>query len=392
MRYKPFLSHKREDAIDMELLRDELVVRGAGGWQDTRELRLGQRWMAAFRSAIGKETGGFIWYGTRKALASRTICKVEVPLALRRARRRKGGAYPVVPLFVDLQPSEDADAIKRAFGSRRGRRLLDLNGVIRNRGEDLPTFSKRAARQYVKDLIREHPGDNLHAAITTGREPTGQHHLSLDWRRLVDDHGRVMDPDSLATIVETLADIREALQIKSACPHITVEPHVRLPLAALIGWEWNRVRPLRLTVQQPSPAGLQTVEDRSADPRDWGPPEVTPLASDGPAVVALSVGKRLDGAAQRYAAAHGARETRCLHVSLDDLPNGMLSTDDIRSLATWAVEQLAALNDRGVEKHLLLLGPASLAVRIGAAANGTGRTWLPFWDGADGYTSGLAIG
>jgi hypothetical protein len=119
---------------------------------------------------------------------------------------------------------------------------------------------------------------------------------------------------------------------------------------------------------------------------------VTPLAGDGPAVVALSVGKRLDGAAQRYAAAHGARETRCLHVSLGDLPNRMLSTDDIRSLATWAVEQLAALNDRGVEKHLLLLGPASLAVRIGAAANGTGRTWLPFWDGADGYTSGLAIG
>jgi hypothetical protein len=190
VRYKPFLSHKREDAVDMELLRDELVVRGAGGWQDTRELRLGQRWMAAFRSAIGKETGGFIWYGTRKALASRTICKVEVPLALRRARRRKGGAYPVVPLFVDLQPSEDADAIKRAFGSRRGRRLLDLNGVIRNRGEDLPTFSKRAARQYVKDLIREHPGDNLHAAITTGREPTGQHHLSLDWRRLARDHRR----------------------------------------------------------------------------------------------------------------------------------------------------------------------------------------------------------
>lgn len=57
-----------------------------------------------------------------------------------------------------------------------------------------------------------------------------------------------------------------------------------------------------------------------------------------------------------------------------------------------AVAQLAELNDRGVEKHLLLLGPASLAVRIGAAANGTGRTWVPFWDSGAGYTSGVTIG
>lgn len=232
--YKPFLSHKREDAPDMELLRDQLLMRGAGGWQDSRELRLGQRWMAAFRPAIRTGTGGFIWYGTRKALTSRTICKVEVPLALRRARRRHrpgrahAGAYPVVPLFVDLRPSQDSEAIKKAFGRRRGQQLLDLNGVVRDDGEDLASFSRRAARQYVKDLIREHAGDHLRVAITTGREPTGQHDMSLDWRRLVDGDGRLTDPGALATIVETLADIRQALQTKSNCPHITVEPHVRL--------------------------------------------------------------------------------------------------------------------------------------------------------------------
>jgi hypothetical protein len=390
--YKPFLSHKREDAADMEALRDELLMRGAGGWQDTREVRLGQRWMAAFRPAIRKETGGFIWYGTRKALTSTTICKVEVPLALRRARRQNGGGYPVIPLFVDLRPGRDTDAIKQAFGARRGQQLLDLNGVIRGDGEDLESFAKRAARQYIKDLIREHAGDQLRIAITTGREPTGQHDLSLDWRRLVDGDGRLSDPGALATIVETLADIRQALQTKSSYPHITVEPHVRLPLAALIGWEWNRVRPLRLTVQQPSAAGMQTVEDLPADPRKWGAPEMTPQTGDGPAVVAVSVGKRLGDAVHRYAATQRARETCCLHVALDELPDRTLSPEDISSIAMWTVDQLAELNDRGVEKHLLLLGPASLAVRIGAAANGTGRTWMPFWDGAAGYTSGLAIG
>lgn len=138
--------------------------------------------------------------------------------------------------------------------------------------------------------------------------------------------------------------------------------------------------------------GLQTVEDVAADPRTWGAPEVTSLDRSGPVVVAVSVGKPLDGAAQRYAAARGARETRCLHIPLDDQRNRMLAPEGINGVAQWTVEQLAELNDRGTEKHLLLLGPASLAVRIGAAANGTGRTWVPFWDGAAGYTSGVTIG
>ncbi len=391
--YKPFLSYNREDAPELEVLRGELVMRGAGGWQDTRELRLGQPWMAAFRIAISRKTGGLIWFGTRKALSSTTICKVEVPLALRRGRRRKRGPYPVIPLFVDLQPGQDAANIKAAFGARWGQRLLDLHGVVRGNDETLQSFSRRAARQYVQDLIRAHPDDHLRVAITTGREPTGQHDLSLDWRSLVDGEGRLADLDSIATIVETLADIRQTLQTKSACPHITVEPHVRLPLAALVGWEWNRVRPLRLTVQQASPAGMHTVEDTPADSQQqWGLPTVTRHGAEGPAVVALSVGKQLDGATQRYAAAHGARESRCLHVALDHLPNRLLSGEDVARLAIWTVNQLAELNDRGVEKHLLLLGPASLAVRIGAAANGTGRTWVPFWDGGADYAGGVTIG
>ena len=61
-------------------------------------------------------------------------------------------------------------------------------------------------------------------------------------------------------------------------------------------------------------------------------------------------------------------------------------------MAQWVVERLGELNAGGVDKHLLLLGPASLAVRIGAAANGTGETLVPFWDGAAGYQSGVVIG
>ncbi len=31
-------------------------------------------------------------------------------------------------------------------------------------------------------------------------------------------------------------------------------------------------------------------------------------------------------------------------------------------------------------------------VRIGAAANGTGQTFVPYWDGARGYAAGVTIG
>jgi hypothetical protein len=53
---------------------------------------------------------------------------------------------------------------------------------------------------------------------------------------------------------------------------------------------------------------------------------------------------------------------------------------------------LGELNSEGVTKHLLLLAPTSLAMRLGAGSNGTGKTFVPFWDGAAGYQSGVVMG
>lgn len=392
MPYKPFLSHKHEEAPDMELLRDELRLRGAGGWQDALDLRVGQRWEAAFKRAIGRETGGFILWGTPAALQSKTICHVEVPSALRRARSRRGGAYPVVPMLVGLDPYKDAEAIKKAFGKRRGQQLLNYQGVLREPGESPTEFSRRAARRYVRDLIREHAAPELRIAVTGGRAPSGNHDLSLDWRDLLDSDGRVTDATALPTFVETLADIRDAVHESHDRPHLIVEPHVRLPLGALIGWEWNRVRPVKLTVVQPSGRGFTEVPDLVGDPTVWATPAATVLDGTGPAVLAVSVGKDLGDAVRRYADAQGACEAMHLHVDLARYPDRVLSAEDICSLAEWTVARLAELNMRAVPKHLLLLGPASLAVRIGAAAGGTGTTFVPFWDGGTGYTSGVVVG
>jgi hypothetical protein len=47
--------------------------------------------------------------------------------------------------------------------------------------------------------------------------------------------------------------------------------------------------------------------------------------------------------------------------------------------------------DDDAEKHLLLAGPAALAVLVGAANNGNGPLTMPFWNGA-AYISPIIIG
>lgn len=384
MPYRPFLCHKREDATELQELKRELCLRGAGGWQDVDDLRLGQRVDASLRRAIGRETGGFVWYGTRASLSSRTICRLEIPTALRRARR--GDGYPFVPVFVDLSPTRDEDDLRRAFGRRRARAVNDLNGVVRDHGENLAALAARTARRYVRDLVRDHGDRELRVAITGGREPTIDHDLVLDWRALLDQDGRLVDQTVLPGLIETLADIRVAAQSVSAMPCLLVETHLRLPLAVLVGWEWNRVRPVRLTAVQRSLDGGMLVDDAGPARRSWPAVREFSLAGDGPHVVAVSVGKDLGDAVGRYADGCGARAATHLHV------DGKLDPEGVRGLSGWVIEHLATLNGRGVAKHLLLLGPSSLAVCIGAAANGTGRTSVPFWDGDKGYGPTIVIG
>jgi hypothetical protein len=276
--------------------------------------------------------------------------------------------------------------LQRAFGKRRGKALCDRNGLVRDPAkESIAEFAASAARRYVKDMVREHQRDELRVAITGGREPTTDYDLVLDWRELLDGNGRLQDSTGLPLLTETLADIRIAAQSRASVPRIIVEPHLRLPLAALVGWEWNRVRPIDLRIIQTSTAGSMVVEDLDHPQSLPGQNEFS-FDGDGPCVVALSVGKNLGDTVSRYARSIDARGATHLHL------DGPLDSAGICCAANWAIEQLSALNTKAIAKHLLLLGPVSLAVRIGASANGTGKTTIPFWDGGTGYGSAVVIG
>jgi hypothetical protein len=392
MPYKPFLSHRSTARRQLTKLHDELSLRGAGGWQDKDDLNLGADFEAAFKKAIREQTGGFIWWGTRSSLTSETVCKLEIPEGIKRASRRTPSAgYPFVPVLVDLDPGRDAQLIQEALPEGVGKKVLARQGVVKGKRESQTALAARAARRYVHDIVVQHPGDELKVAITGTRAAVDGHDLFLDWHALLDENGRVTDPAVVPVLIETLADIRQAAQEHWATPRIVLDSHLRLPMAAFVGWQWHRLRPINLAViQSSSQRRALLVEDVVADPRPFGPLEMTPLTGDGPVVLAVSVGKEMGAAADRYATTVNARELRRLHVALP--PGEGLDAEAVCGLAQWVIDELTQLNAVGVAKQLLLSGPGSLAVRVGAAANGTGKTLLPFWDGGHGYFGGIEIG
>ena len=388
MTIKPFLSHRRENAIAVSRLRDTLRIYGAGAWKDTENLASGARTPEAVRRAIQSETGGFIWWGTRSVLESWFVNEVEVPAAL--ARKSTEASYPVVPLFVDLDPGRPADseAIRFALGDW-AKPFLECNGFVRRRSERADEFRRRAARRYVLDGARSLLADSTsndvaRIAIRAMSEPTGDAQLTFDWRSLFDPDARVLTAGALPILRDALATTRDALQASASSPAVLLDTDLPLPLAFLVGFEWRITTRIRLTVRQRTGASFAEVE---ADGDVGDVPEASRrlFGGHGPVVLALSSGTGPGQAATRYASSVGAQELVQLHVP------GVLSAPLIRGLARAGASELRALNNRGLEKHLLILGPSALAVFSGAAANACGPVTLPFWNGRS-YVAPLVIG
>lgn len=391
MRYRPFLSHKREQAATIEHLKQQLCLRGAGGWRDQDDLRLGGDFAAELRDAIDTRTGGFIWWGTRDTLDSKTICEIELPAALARARRDQ--SYPVIPVFVELTPKEDAEAIAAAIGSSDAKQLLQSNGVEKRRRESRRALAVRAARSYVTELVKSVPPGPIAVEITAFRAPTENHDLTLDWRSVFDDDARAIEPGALRVFEEALADIRAEAQGRERCPAVSLELSLPLPLAMLVGHQWRWTTQLRTTIETVNPATGQMLRVQPSGSSSITRPELraTALPGTGPMVLALSVGPSLGETVERYAAEVDARGFEHLHVPCD-FAKEPLDAADIRGLAAHVVGRLNRLQAEGKPKHLLMRAPANLAAAIGLAGNGIGPTWVPLYDGHEGYSGGITIG
>jgi hypothetical protein len=215
-------------------------------------------------------------------------------------------------------------------------------------------------------------------------EPSGEHDLTFDWRSLIVARERTLRPGAIDLIEDALAAARDALQAAFHSPGVMLDLDLPLPLAYLVGYECRLTTRIRLV------SGLRTgttLGELHGDGDVVTPPEPVrePLRGGGPVVLAVSCRDGLGQAATRYAADMNARELITLHVP------GVLAPPALRGLARACARELQSVNNRGVEKHLLLLGPSGLAVFAGAAANASGPVTIPFWNG-NSYVDGLIVG
>lgn len=381
MKIRPFLSHKRQNALTVGRLKDMLCTYGAGGWKDTDDLRIGADTPAELRRAILNDTGGFVWWGTRRALDSEMINGLEIPTALERADAQP--LYPLVPVFADLSPGRDRVEIEKAIGHRT-EDFLARNGIIRNGSEPAVAFRQRIARRYVRDALRSVVGETAHVAFRALSEPGGDHDLTFDWRKAIGGRSRHFDSGNLPLLIDALSNAREALQERSKSPLLRVDSDLPLPLAWLIGYEWRITTGLRLEFRQRTGSLFAWI---AAD----GPVAEGPRVRDrifdrnGPDVIAVSCKNSFDDHARRYAEEVSACRLVTLHRP------GLLDHGEIRALARATADELRASNERNTNKHLLVLGPTSLVAMIGAASNACGPVTIPFWNGSR-YVSPTTMG
>jgi hypothetical protein len=379
MKIRPFLSHKREDAPEIAKLKSTLQIYGAGGWRDTEDLRLGTQTPSELRRAINSETGGFLWWGTRSALKSEVITTIEIPAALDRAA---AGDYPLVPVFVELDPISDRGAFESTL--TRADDFLGFNGVVRRHSETARAFRRRIARRYVSDAISGLPRRRCSVAFRALSAPDDRADATCDWRSIFDAHSRVFVRGGLEQAKDAVRNLRESFQRREQTPEIEVDSDLPLPLAFLAGYEWRETTRLRLQVRQRTGTSYALISGEG-EAQNRVTPQVEHLGGRGPAVLVVSCGNGMDLAAHRYAACVDAQELRMLHVQ------GVLDAPSVRGLARTAAAELQGLRERAVDKHLLILGPGALAILTGAAANAVGPVTVPFWRNASMAYGGTVV-
>lgn len=394
MKTRPFLSHKRQDQRSVIALKRVLAAYGVGGWRDLDDLAAGELSQPGFKHAIDNVTGGCIWYGTKRVLRSWYVNNVELPAVT--ARKRREPRFPLMPVFATVTPNDTKDALLKAAHEPDSKLtvedvdvFMDANGRPRFAGESIDAMHDDVARRYVRSAVQWLRQDRYSVAMTALIEPAGTQDFTFDWRELIDPQARTLAPGAERLMRDALRTFRDVVRPTSEFPLVTVDIDAPLPMAALMGYEWRVTTRFKLRIRQRTGSSILVVDgdgdgdgDTDAGFPDWA---VTDLSGTGPLVVAVSTGRPLSGPLSQYAHQVAARRTLELH-----LP-GRLDADGIRGLGRHIADTLGDIANTGQPKHLLLAGPESLATLIGAGANATGTTTMPFWNG-QGYVTPVTLG
>jgi hypothetical protein len=262
--------------------------------------------------------------------------------------------------------------------------MAEHNGVMREAGEEDAALWCRGAAAYVRHAVLARGSTPISVSFSCTATPDRSADVAIDWRVFV-GRDRSIRPADAERAVGCAANLRSALR-EAGVREVRITGDLLLPLAVALGYEWRAPGGLTLELTQRVGAGSIAVSSSLLRSGYSVELERQPRRGGGPVVVVVSAPDAIDGATQRYADQVAAQEVITLHAPF------LLTAPQIGGLAQQAARLLAQLADQGREKHLIVRGPMSLAVLIGAAGNTIGPTRVPLWDGAGGYLPGVMIG
>jgi hypothetical protein len=369
-----FLSYRRADASEVRGLEGAVRLRGVRTWRDVNDLPLGGATEDEILEAIGGRTDGLVLYATPRLYEpnSRFIWEKELPAA--DARWQRDG-YPVIVIYRGTTPAE-LSARCRSLGLTDFGALTNGTWIpARDDAGPAETAVARAQASVATGILRTLLARRPQSPQTTlvlrsfqmADHPDGAL-LDVDWTSALEAADR---DDWTYDLLPALRDIREELQ-RAQREALVVHPNARLSVCTAFGMEFPLASRFRIRL---------IGRDRKEWPQEPGPSPVsfslerTDGAAPERAVVALGFTRDLHESASAVATTVDAG------LLLELKPDGLQLDQMLRPLTEAIGAQLRALASRGVRDfHVLVAGPAPMAVAVGRQLHALGDVTLYYAD------------
>lgn len=376
-----FVSYSK-DYDRVAVLVAALRRHGLRPWRDQDSLGSGTATAAEIAEALATCDSCLLWLADA-TFDSDYVWDIEVPKAFDAHRRND---LRLVPLFVDVTPTEGIDMFRRKAGLEIG----DFNGHVLAESENVAQFANRvAAAEAAAWLRRRAPGRRPVIRAVTRTDAAGARHdadLNFDWRREYPANGELPDEATVAELHQalhrTIAHVIAEFGSGTVDLHLSCHSHI----AVALGFELRRV-----TGAVPRIAVGDEYWTCEITPPD-GDSRLVEHAADGPATarrsaVEVCLSRSIERDVSAFIAEHDVPYRRRIHFEPRGKPGQTAVT--AATVNPWADQVADAIREArgqaGVEDiDLFIAAPVGFAVALGWRLNAVGGVNIFHLDGNAG--------
>ena len=357
-----FLSYSHEDLEAAVELAAEIRARGLRTWQDTKAMRLGEKFEAQLREGIDS-ADGVVFYTTPNSLRSEWVKRVEVPHA-----KRQTPSFKLMPVFHGFR---DFDVARIACIESLG---FDLTEYYSYRRSGVSLDPAEAA-SYVLRSFFEPNGDGTREVLNLGlhgrQVGPGDRDLDIDLTEwLGDEPGTEADWERIWI---ALLDLSDTVSRWSSCRRIHVTGVAHLSAAFALGMAFPAPSRFQFSVEQGGSVWNQD-SDRAHEMvlrTDWGDLKGRVIT------VEVSVSRDVRADVDSYLQGLRISPRARLQVSPIGSPGrDSLNGASASTLANDIVGHINALRAelQATEVMFFLACPMALALFLGASVNAMGSS------------------